>query len=174
MFLLSKVPNRSQNDRQFTPYPLPVLMEEVAPVCVCVSLYALYRLVRWAYRPKIRHIHTQGVPPTPATNSWEMRTCILIWKSEYSNARKSTGEVMHISYWVTPSLQNMHDIPIALLCIRFDKGFNNLIERTSRFRHFYLARGAQIRTSSFGYWKLLQPFNDLRSKVHQNIAIQRP
>ena len=30
--------------------------------------------------------------------------------------------------------------------LRFYKGFTNLIERTSRFRHFYLARRAQIRT----------------------------
>ena len=76
--------------------------------------------------------------------------------------------------------------------LRFDKGFNNLRERTIRFRHFYLARRAQRilgtfnqhlpmilsdakwpqMLSSFGYWELLQPFNDL--KVHQNITIQIP
>ena len=41
---------------------------------------------------------------------------------------------------------------IAFAPLRFDKGFNNLRARTSRFRHFmhfYLARGAQI----FGYWE---------------------
>ncbi len=33
-----------------------------------------------------------------------------------------------------------------LTLLRFDKGFNNLRERTSRFKHFYFARGAQIST----------------------------
>ncbi len=33
-----------------------------------------------------------------------------------------------------------------LVLLSFYKGFNNLRERTSRFRHFYLARRAQIRT----------------------------
>ena len=67
--------------------------------------------------------------------------------------------------------------------LRFYKGFTNLRERTSRSRHFYLARRAQIRTyephinvkwtqmlSSLGYWEPLQPFKDL--KVYQNITIQ--
>ena len=55
--------------------------------------------------------------------------------------------------------------------LRFYKGFTNLRERTSRFRHFYLARRTQM-LSSFGYWEPLHPFNDL--KVHQNITIQIP
>ncbi len=33
-----------------------------------------------------------------------------------------------------------------LVALRFYKGFANLRERTSCFRHFYLARKAQIRT----------------------------
>ncbi len=51
--------------------------------------------------------------------------------------------------------------------LRFDKGFENVREETSRFRHFYFDRAVHI-----GYWKPLQLFNDL--KVHQNITIQRP
>ncbi len=33
--------------------------------------------------------------------------------------------------------------------LRFDKGFNNLRERTSPFRHFYLAWGAQRMLGTF-------------------------
>ena len=63
---------------------------------------------------------------------------------------------------------------IWLSHLRFDKGFNNLRERTSCFRHFYLVREPKLghktqMVYSFGYWKLFQPFNDLN--VHQNIAI---
>ena len=57
-------------------------------------------------------------------------------------------------------------LQILMSPLRFDKGFNNLRERTSRSRYFYLACGAKL-----GH-KLLQPSNDL--KVHQNIAIQIP
>ncbi len=62
-----------------------------------------------------------------------------------------TKEVMNISYFVqssvyAPCMDSIFGKNHPRITLRFDKGFNNLRERTSHLRHFYLARGAKIRT----------------------------
>ncbi len=69
------------------------------------------------------------------------------------NQRKSPVKCMRCSrctvIWNARLPFDIHDIIQHTSCVqplRFCKGFNNLRERTSRFRHFYLARRAQSRT----------------------------